>query len=340
MNNKSILVRLINGYYRLTIDDKKFKVYIPNINLLNKASEFYDKIIEEIKYDDTDSWLSENKRMFILNINNIWSTEKQKDLDQLVKDLDKMKIQLFLHYNNQDTKNLIKQKIAFIHEEINRLHYTKYMFYEHTKESYATLMKNRYLIKNSVYTNSGLFFKDKNLDYGQANYFLNKIMGLQKELSIKDIRSVVQTSDWRNLWDAAKSRIFGKPILKCNEEQKMAIGISQMFDNIRKHPKCPSEDVLSDSDALDGWIIHQNQENEKEKRKQSIEEKIKDKNAGEVFIMASSSNQIKEILDLNDPQTKAEMKQMHEYVKGQKKPTKWQDVPSIRQKIIRENNSK
>lgn len=334
--NYKTLSRLIDGYYNIHIGKYKLKVVPTSIDIENKAEKYYEHIIDELKYDNNEDWLAEDRRLFILQYHNIWLPEQEKQIEQSFKDIDKLKVQLYYNFHLVDTKKLIKDKLTQIQNEINSLHYQKYTFYEFTKESYASMLKNRYIIENTVYYKDDLFFKIKKRN---RLYYFNRINSLMEDLSVKNIRDLVNTEEWKNLWGAANTQVFDKPILKCNKEQKMAISVSQMLDNIRQHPKCPDEDIIKDSDALDGWIIHQNEEQKKEKRKQDIENSIKDKNAGEVFIMANSPEEIKSVMSLNDPQTNKDIREMQKYVKTQNKDIAWQEVPSMRQRILREHKS-
>lgn len=339
MEHYDLIYRILKGYYYITINSKKFKIVLPDFDLIYKSEKYYEKILNNLKFDNREDWLNEDKRLFILNYHGIWNNDQQQKLDNILKDLDKIKIQLFLNFNSESTRTFLKDKISEAYSDIEQLHRAKYTYFEYTKQSYATILKNKYIIKNTVYYKNKLFFKD----YRNTNkdFYLHKLLAeINHTLSGQEIRALVQTEIWKSFWDCAKTRIFGKPIIKCNEEQRLAINTSQMFDNIKKHPKCPKEEVLKDSDALDGWILYQNQEQEKEKRKAEIESSINDKNAGEVFVMASSPEEIKEIMNLNDPQTKQEIRSMHKFLQNKKDAVKWEEIPAMRERIIREGKRK
>lgn len=337
-NLKNTLSRIIDGYYKIKVKKYTLKVKPPSIKIEASAERYHNYILENLKYDDADSWLDENRRYMILQKYGIWNLEQNKDIEQKIKDIDKLKVELYKHYSLADTRSLIKDNLLAIQKDIDDLHHKKYTFYEHTKESYASLMKNRYIVENTVYYKNRLFFKGLKRN---KLYYHNRIASLVNDLSIKDIRQVVHMEQWKMLWEASKTMIFNKPIIECNQEQKIIISVSQMIDNVRQHPNCPSEDILRDSDALDGWIIYQNEKQEQERKKQTIENSLtsKHKNANEVFVMAKSPEEIKNIMAMNDPQTRQDIRQMHKHVREQKKEVKWQDIPSIRQKAIREHKS-
>ncbi len=335
VDETKILSRILNGYYPIKVGKYNLRVCLPSIDIENRASLFYNELLEDLRFDDKDAWLDEQKRMFILNVQNIWSSDKEKELDILLKDVEKLKENLYKHYALTDTRKLIKEKLEEINTEISTLHYQRYTYYEHTKESYATIMKNRHIIKNTVYYKKQLFFK-----YNKKNelYYLQKISNLTKDLTIQDVRKIVHNSSWKSLWESAKAEVFNKPIIKCNTEQRMLISASQLIDNVRQHPNCPSDDILRDSDALDGWILHENREFEKKQKTKDIESTLQNKEAGEVFVMASSPEEIKDIMSLNDPLTRSQINRMNTFVKDQdSNKVEWSDIPAMKEAILQEH---
>jgi hypothetical protein len=336
MDKNRILSRLLKGYYFVKVKNFKLKVKPPTVYVENKAALYHDKILEDLKFDDSQDWLDEDKRMFILTINKIWDNSQQKELDTLLDDIIILKKELFKNFNLVDTRKLIKEKIKDNESRINVLHNTRYTYFDHTKQSYANVLKNHYIIKNTVYLKDRLFFK---IQKEQHLYYLQRLSNLITELNIQDIRSIIHCDSWKSLWESAKTGVFDKPIKDCNVEQRMAITASMMLDNIRQHPDCPSEEILKDSDALDGWVLFQNDKFEKQQKKQAIETNIKDKNAGEVFVMASSPEEIKSIMELNDPLTKSQIRRSIDHAAKTEGPTKWQDIPGMKEAIIRENKN-
>ncbi len=334
MKDPELLNRLFKGYYFIKVRNHRLKVKPLTLSIENKASVYHDKIIEDLKFEDGQDWLDDKKRMIILGLQDLWNPEKQKDMDTALENITKLKIELFKHFTLVDTRKLIKSKIKDMEEIVNTLHQEKYIYYEYTKESYANILKNRYIIKNTVYLNNRLFFKTEKK---QQLYYLERISKLVTELNIQDIRRISHNESWKNLWESAKTNAFNKPIKDCNIEQRMLITASMMLDNIRQHPKCPHEDILEDSDALDGWVLFQNQEFEKDKKKQAIETGIKDKSAGEVFVMTKSAQEIKEVMGLNDPLTRRQINKTVEHANNTKGDTKWQDIPGMKEQIIREH---
>jgi accessory colonization factor AcfC len=79
-----------------------------------------------------------------------------------------------------------------------------------------------------------------------------------------------------------------------------------MYDNIYKHADCPSEDIICDDDALDGWMILEKRKSQNKDKETVIDHLIKNekiKNSSEIFIMSDGSKEHREFVNnLNDPQ--------------------------------------
>ena len=75
-----------------------------------------------------------------------------------------------------------------------------------------------------------------------------------------------------------------------------------MYDKIYEHPESPSEEIIEDDDALDGWMIYNQQEIKKQKQEKGVDSMMSEKvrNSSEVFLMAGNDKQqAQDILSLN-----------------------------------------
>ena len=87
------------------------------------------------------------------------------------------------------------------------------------------------------------------------------------------------------------------------------------------------DDVFVDDDMFDGWMIYQKRQREKE-RKQHDLDRIAGKNAGdagEVFIVAESEEDVDRIQSLNDTGTRRQLQQKFNYIKSSDSPVKEKD---------------
>ena len=97
--------------------------------------------------------------------------------------------------------------------------------------------------------------------------------------------------------------LFFKSGRELSTDQKNIIVWSRMYDNVQESLDCPSDDVIKDDDMLDGWFIVQKRKREKERAEAEIDNSMsneKIKNAGELFMMASSQKDADRINSMND----------------------------------------
>jgi hypothetical protein len=167
--------------------------------------------------------------------------------------------------------------------------------------------------------------------------FLDKIISEIYDHAIDPgtIKKIVRFDLWKSLWNISKENIFKGSAKDWTDEQKSLVNFSKVLDSIREHPECPSEDILDDDDALDGWILYQNQKSEKEKKKQQLLDKynLQDKKAGEVFVLTSDKNEKQEIYNLNDNQTNKDIKNMIKITTESDKPIKWSELPHVKREL-------
>ena len=91
-----------------------------------------------------------------------------------------------------------------------------------------------------------------------------------------------------------------------------------MYDNIQESMECPSDKVIEDDDALDGWFIEQRRKNEREKAVGVIEDSIQNdkiKNSQEVIVFADNKTDAKTIHEMNSPSSKVIKKERQEVIK-------------------------
>ena len=122
------------------------------------------------------------------------------------------------------------------------------------------------------------------------------------------------------------------------------MSLSKTYDNIREHTECPSDIIIDDDDALDGWMLYQRDKISKEQRKADIEGRLglNKQNGNEVFLMTSSQEEVKEIFDLNSNETNADIREMIK-VSNEKDGSPWVELPHVKRQIqqeIREKNKR
>jgi hypothetical protein len=150
---------------------------------------------------------------------------------------------------------------------------------------------------------------------------LNAIMnGYYAELLDSDtIRMLSRSYPWTSYWPVLKinGRIFEN--INLTFEQQTLISWSTMYDRIYESPDCPSEEVISDDDMLDGWLLVQKRQREGERQKQELQKKVGGKlgKADDVFLMAETPADAQKIDMLNEPHMVRVKKQRMAEIKSQ-----------------------
>ena len=91
-----------------------------------------------------------------------------------------------------------------------------------------------------------------------------------------------------------------------------------MYDNIQESMECPSEKVIEDDDALDGWFIEQRRKNEREKAVGVIEDSIQNdkiRNSQEVIVFADNQKDAQNVHEMNSTTAKVMKKEREQVIK-------------------------
>ena len=343
MNIQFLLYRLINGYYYTDFQGRKLKVVTPSAKIKYEANIYHDQVQQELKFHEADEWLSEVRRERILNHFGIWNNDKEKRLKELEKNQEELKLGLYLGFAIKKNRELFKKELKNNRKEVAKLYSAKDTYRDLTKEFFLTKCKNHFLLKHTVYLNDKLFFRRKDINCFILDYFLGQY---SYERIYDQIPQLIRSYDWTNYWTASKGRLLGNLTKDLNDEQLFAINSTLSLDSIKKHPECPTNEVLLDPDATDGWIISENRKRERESKLQKAEGSLqgKSKDASEVYFMAGQEQTAKDIYDLNDPASKQFIKELETYADEQisqgKKKVDWVDIPAVQKRKMREKEGR
>lgn len=337
-NIESLVYRIINKYFYININNITYKIMMPDIKQKYQAHCLYSSIIDNNKFDDR--WISSDTINNFLSKYNLWNKDKENSLKELYKTLDKTKIEYYLNFNNSSTKNQIKKIIDNLNQTITKESYTKHQFDYLTLEFYAQNIKNQYLLSTMVYIDDSRVFSEnfETIDINQLNNFATEINNYT--ISYDDIKSIARNEVWKSYWISGKDKVFEGNITEWTEEQRSLVNFSKMLDSIREHMDAPSEEIINDDIALDGWILYENDKSEKEKKQKMVSEKygLHKKNGNEVFLLTDPNNkeETREIYSLNDLQTNKEIEEMRQFAKSQSGPVQWSDIPHVQRAIKQE----
>lgn len=340
-NIESLIYRIINKYFYININNITYKIVMPDIKQKYQAHCLYSSIIDNNKFDDR--WISSDIINNFLSKYNLWNKDKENSLKELYKTLDKTKIEYYLNFNNSSNKNQIKKIIDNLNQSINKDLYAKHQFDYLTLEFYAQTIKNQYLLSTMVYLDDSRVFSEnfETIDINQLNNFTSEVNNYT--ISYDDIKSIARNEVWKSYWISGKDKVFEGNITEWTEEQRSLVNFSRMLDSIREHMEAPSEEIINDDIALDGWVLHENDKSEKERKQKIISQKygLDKKNGDEVFLLADPTNkeETKEIYELNDMQTNRDIKEMTNFTRSRETPVSWSEVPHVQRSLKQQINN-
>lgn len=274
-----LLYRIIDG--RLPYEDSYIRDPLYKTKLLG-SRVYYETLTDCIDV------LSDRDIYIFLVSTNQWSFEEQQKLDLLPKEIEKLKIDLYKNYSNPAKRKEIKFTLANKKENLTELFGRRNKYYNLTKEGIA-LGAKWYAMIPKMY---------KGKDWGPAIRFYQSNF-----ISEEDIRSICLDSDFVSYFNASKN-IFGRPSIKMTDDQRRLLMWSTIYKNVRGGMDPPSDRIIEDHDAFDGYLIF---ENRKSKGAKKAEQKGIDPNAKTVYFGQMSKDEHEEVMALNSPEAIIQM---------------------------------
>lgn len=331
------LSRILSGFYLFYFNNKEYKLLYPDINIKYKAELLSQQEFDKVKYN---SWITDEEILAYLIENNLWTPNGDKELKDIEKAIDDLKVDLYKNFWNDIKKESIKRQLVHLKTMLNKMINIRHSFDHMTSKGYATILKSQYIFIHSLYyyKNDKRVFRSLNADFQKLNSLFDYVNN--SIIDISYFKKIARSDIWRNYWSANKDYLFDKPVVNWTDEQKTLVVLTKMYDNAHEHPECPTDDVFEDDDAFDGWMIVQKRENEEAKNKNKTEKMLKGKNldkANEVFLVAGSNREANNIYGLNDSVGKNIIKERKVAINAGK-PLKEADLPDVRRNLIAQNN--
>ncbi len=265
-----------------------------------------DKLAEALAddlFDDTSlvAWLLATAQ---------WSEGQEARLTSLPTEIEDLKVELFRAGFDDVAQKEIRKNLTEKRIEYGVLSTARHAYHHLSAGGFASLARARYLV------GVGLRDSGEELLFGRGAWESNDerldraVVALDREkLGEAELRELARTEPWQTIWAAreAAGSVFGIPAADLSDEQRQLVYWSNFFDNVRKHPACPSEAVLADDDATDGFLINLRREANQEGERRQLEAQLPEsaRNAQAVFIPARSLDHAKKIESLNSPQAAA-----------------------------------
>ncbi len=298
--------RICAGYLRYQVK--------PELTLIIKFPDNDIKYIAQEKYNQTyeiavtDGVFNDDDIRMFLEDYNVWNPELEKYLtdtkEGLLHQIEVFKIQLYEASFKPSEQDKIRKYLTIAKKEFVRLNNLRHQYDYITCHGLATYSRWHYIIQNCTYCEDGNQYDWSKTSIQQAmTYFQTNA------ISDEVCRLLAHTEPWVSKWAAIKQN--GNAFCVCGsemtDEQNQLLSWTGLYSSIAESPDCPIRSVIDDDDMLDGWLILERQNKEKEQTEKRNEDIInknsKISNADEIFIMAKTQEDAQNINQLNNAQS-------------------------------------
>lgn len=263
------------------------------------ADVLYKNVFEQCQLSGL--WNEEDLLSFLIE-NEIWDVDKQKRFDEIPKEIEDLKVELYNCYFKSLDKEKIRKKIKTLRSEYEKLYSFRYNYFHLTCDGVALLAKSRYLIGCGLRDENGkkILIKDW---WNKPNDVLEHCVAYITSHKISDdqLRELARTEPWRSHWNGRKAgRLFNKTL---TDDQLSLVTWTSVYDNIYQSQDCPPQSVIDDDDCLDGWMIIQRRKRGENETKNQVDELVKNpkiRSSQEIFIVAQTPEDAAKVDSLND----------------------------------------
>jgi len=229
----------------------------------------------------------------------------------------------------------IKKRIQTAQEELNELQTAHHKLFVNCLEYRAQEVKFRKIAFYCLETiDEQPFWTAEEFNNFTDFIFVNNVVEAYLRTFILkecDIRAIARSPQWRYRWNGAKNGadLFGKAAAEWSEAQNALIYWSLYYDNVFMQPELPSH-IVDDDAALDAWIEKESKKREKDVLNSRKSTAFSKKHGGnglqEVFVFTDREDKesIEKIQGLNDPITRAGLRQERKVLEEKGEVREWE----------------
>ena len=312
-----LLSRIISGILIFDYNNIRYCLKYPSTRLKYESELYYSSTYDDYKFH---GWLTREDALVALKDYEVWSDKKEQELNDIKKQLDSLKIELFKALVQPRKQKSIRLKLKGL-----KLSQEKYLQAKHsldymTIEGYCENLKNQFLIINSLYRiisndeMQPLFPDVTNIDYTELESVGNDIT--KHNIDISTFRRLARSDIWKNHWSAHQDNLFPNAVVDWTDEQRTIVLFTRMYESARGSAECPPDAVFNDDDMFDGWMALQHEKHDKDKQDKLEENSFGNKMAKsqEMFFFAGEARDAKEIHEMNSNTTKAIVKERNDAI--------------------------
>lgn len=251
-------------------------------------------------------WTQEEAEQHLISMGYL-SENHMQELEEINKNMDNMKVDYFNHFYDSSTKEYIKRNLEKQQKKHDESYAKKYIFYDKTCDYLKRYCLLSFLLQKYAFDyNDGLCS-----NYYSIQTIHNKYISTTNDIGSK-IRDIAKSNEWKNRWYSSKLDTFHNHASSLTDLQLSIISWSTYYDGIFQSFDKPSEEIIEDDIALDGWSILEKRKRKKEEQQRNADKMLPDhmKNSGEVFIPTRNKRQAQDIMSLNAGESLSKIKSL------------------------------
>ncbi len=298
------------------------------------AMEMYNEALERASLNGAQS---EDDVLDLMLRKKLWTLDEQKELDDIEKDIEDLKVRLYDCLNKSNSRLEIRTKLKEKKERYQTLYGRRHSLDYLSPAGIASITKNYYLLGRSLRRDDGsrVFGDDSFME--QESSLLDKIIDAQESCRIQEsqFRELARTDPWRSFWIVSKTKQWYDNQLPTHDQRTLQT-FSVMYDNIYESTECPHESVVDDDDMLDGWMISQRRLRESKQLQKQGDEIVKNKkvaNSDSIFIPAETLEDARKITAMNSKEAELIRRSRMEKIRRLGEVSE-QQMPDTKMKIL------
>ena len=287
--------RIRSGFYLVKLGQSDVRILTPT-----SEDEFFANQVFMDSFDKCrqDELMTEEEMFDWLIEKGLWSDEKDKKIDAIEKELEKLKIEIFNARSKIQLREQIRLYIRAAEKASVKLRSEKNEYFVNTCEGISLQEKSFELFKRCCFV-EGEPLSFNEIDLQDLFHKYNSLI-----LSDTQTRELARNEPWRSLYILKDElELFSNEKGRhLSLDQKGLLIWSRMYDNVQESMECPTDEVIADDDMLDGWFIIQKKKGESEKAKSELDERTQNEkitNADEVYVFTDSQKEAEQIESMN-----------------------------------------
>lgn len=304
-NHKRHLRRIFAGEVHCKINYKTIVLEPPTEKILSQAEVIYDDIL----YDSGFFAPSESNVLTYMIECGLWSDNDDQKIKTFGSTIEALKIEMWSAYLKFSSKRVdrCRKQIGKHTKEWLGLYSRRHIYDWVLARGIALLAKNEFLVSSL----STIELPPAIICAVTREYYTY-------QLNEDELRELARTPTARHLWSCSKAgSLYNLPANCWTDEQVGFVGWSRLYDNIYESPDCPPQVVIDDDLLLDGWLLVQANDREKEKENKLGEgfgDAANKHGKQEIFIPAETQDDAQRIHDMNDAQARFQKRQREQLI--------------------------